>query len=65
MGNEPPVLIGFMGDRVPDDDQTHAEALSKFGGMPVRPSPLASLLWHTAPVKALRQRQSTKCGDVI
>ncbi|XP_026192638.1 programmed cell death protein 2 [Cyclospora cayetanensis] len=35
MGNEPPVLIGLFSNRVPDDDKTGAEALSKFGGRPV------------------------------
>ncbi|KAL8433080.1 hypothetical protein Efla_006279 [Eimeria flavescens] len=35
MGSEPPVLLGYMSDRVPEDDRTPAEALSKFGGEPV------------------------------
>ncbi|CDJ49825.1 programmed cell death protein, putative [Eimeria brunetti] len=35
MSSETPVLIGLVGDRVPDGDNTAAEALSKFGGRPV------------------------------
>lgn len=35
MDTEPSVLIGFFGDRVPDDDETSPEALNKFGGKPV------------------------------
>lgn len=36
MDTEQSVRIGFICDRVPDDDKTPPEALNKFGGRPVR-----------------------------
>ncbi|KAL8434632.1 hypothetical protein ACSSS7_003030 [Eimeria intestinalis] len=36
MANEPSVLLGYLGESVPSDDQTGAEALSKFGGEPLK-----------------------------
>ncbi|CDI76313.1 programmed cell death protein, putative [Eimeria acervulina] len=54
MSSEAHVLIGFVGEQVPDDDQTAAEALSKFGGRPVRLSLADSVVNNCA-----RQKRAT------
>lgn len=53
MSSEALVLIGLVGDQIPEGDKTQAEELSKFGGRPVRLKPDDSCISCSIGVKCL------------